>query len=108
MSFRCPECGNTTLLIEESLDLGSDDRFDERALQMISCGSCGFTGAALYGESRRGPLDSESVDHAGYCVPDDVAAAVREAVRSGTVPSGLQERIREYGSFRIVYVPQKS
>jgi len=108
VSFLCPECGGKTLVIEKSLDLGADDRYDERALQVVSCGSCGFTGAALYEESRRGSLGSECVDHAGYCVPDDVAAAVREALSSGTVPSGLQERIREYGSFRIVYVPQKS
>jgi hypothetical protein len=107
MSFICPECGGKTLAIEGSLDLGADDRYDERALQVISCGSCGFTGAALYEESRRGSLGSESVDHAGYAVPEDVAAAVRDAVMKGTVPSGLLERIGEYGSFRIVCVPEK-
>lgn len=105
MSFLCPACAGKTLVIEESLDLGADDTYDERALQVVSCGDCGFRGAAMYGESRRGALDSESADHTGYSVPEDVAAAVHEAVRNGTVPSGLMERIKRYGSFRIVYVP---
>ena len=108
MSFLCPECGGKTLVIEESLDLGADDTYDERALQVVSCGSCGFTGAALYEESRRGSLGSESVNHTGYSVPEDILAMVENDIRSGAMSSGLQEKLRKCTSFQIVYVSGKA
>jgi hypothetical protein len=35
-------------------------------LQLVVCSRCDFHGAAVYKESRRGALDSEIWDHAGY------------------------------------------
>lgn len=54
--------------IKESVDLGSDDRYDERAIQELAC-ACGFSGLALYEESRRGHFRGEVVHHTGYRYP---------------------------------------
>ena len=46
---------------------------DEITLQVVACSECPFEGLAVYEESRRGSLDSESVDHRGYLAsPGDV------------------------------------
>ena len=69
MSFACPECGSPgSLRITSSIELPSDSRSDEIALQIVECARCGFRAAAVYEESRRGSLDSEAVDHYGYRV----------------------------------------
>ena len=69
MAFACPDCGDpASLRITSSIELPPDRRSDEIALQVVECARCGFRAAAVYEESRRGSLDSESVDHVGYCV----------------------------------------
>jgi DNA-directed RNA polymerase subunit RPC12/RpoP len=69
MSFACPECGDpASLRITASIELPSDSRSDDIALQLVRCARCGFRAAAVYEESRRGGLDSEAVDHRGYRV----------------------------------------
>jgi hypothetical protein len=60
------------------MELPADSRSDEITLQVVSCAGCGFAGIAVYEESRRGSLDTESVDHRGYrATPEDVAAVRR-------------------------------
>lgn len=66
MGFQCPDCNKKTLNILERIELAPDARSDEITLQVIHCGSCKFEGLAVYEESRRGALDSESIDHYGY------------------------------------------
>lgn len=81
MSFRCPECTKKTLKIVESLEILPDSRSDEITLQVICCDSCNFQGLAIYEESRRGRLMSESVDHYGYSLDDKDLKEVRSLIR---------------------------
>ncbi|MCJ7739686.1 MAG: hypothetical protein MUQ10_20635 [Anaerolineae bacterium] len=74
MSFRCPECSAQSLAITRSFELPADSRSDEITLQIVKCSSCGFAGIAVYEESRRGALDSESFSHTSYRV---IAADLR-------------------------------
>lgn len=69
MPFTCPECETENALqINQSLELAADARSDEIMLQVVECRQCSFTGLAVYEESRRGPLDSESYEHTGFRV----------------------------------------
>lgn len=71
MAFKCPECGFPgALKITASISLPPDSRSDEIILQIISCEMCRFRGAAVYQESRRGALDSDSWEHTGYWLGD--------------------------------------
>lgn len=57
--------------IEKSIDLPSDDQFDEIAVQLlVSDGEPVAIGT--YRESRRGGLDTEVVEHVAHLMPDDV------------------------------------
>src|SRR5512146_3227338 len=61
MSFICPLCDTSgTLEITHSIHLPGHllSWCDELALQVVACSSCGFRGAAVYEESRRGGGDS--------------------------------------------------
>lgn len=70
MSFLCPACGAPGgLRIRLSLELPPDARSDETTVQSVACDQCGFQGAAVYEESRRGALDSEAWNHTGYRLP---------------------------------------
>lgn len=70
MEFICPRCRNQSgsFRISHSIELPArlSPGNDELSLQVVACGACGFRGAAVYEESRRGGLDSESWRH--YCV----------------------------------------
>jgi hypothetical protein len=68
MSFFCPQCrfSQPSLEIRSSLELPSDARSDEITLQIVACTNCGFSGLALYEESRRGALDEDAFTHTGY------------------------------------------
>lgn len=54
-----------------SLELPPGDSNDEITLQTVKCPACDFRGAAVYRESRRGSLSSESWHHEGYHISDD-------------------------------------
>jgi hypothetical protein len=62
--FLCPECGETTLKIERSIELGCDSRSDECSVQAVRCKQCDMVGVTTYEESRRGA--GESVNHYGH------------------------------------------
>ncbi len=66
----CPTCQTNTLNITQSLELPPDVRNDEISLQAVQCASCGLQALAVYRESRRGSLGSESWVHEGYRVSE--------------------------------------
>lgn len=70
MSFICPDCSGKRLRIASSLELPPDSWWDEITLQVVECPQCGFRGAAVYEESRRGALDSEAWNHGGLRVAE--------------------------------------
>lgn len=79
MSFRCPECLDPTALkITAGIELPPDNRSDEITLQIITCAACGFTGLAVYQESRRGSFGRESFEHVGYYAPASQVAALQQ------------------------------
>jgi predicted RNA-binding Zn-ribbon protein involved in translation (DUF1610 family) len=88
MSFRCPICGGEkTLLITAKIELPADTRSDEISLQTIDCQKCGFEGLAVYEESRRGALGSESIDHYGFTLSGDEKSALKRLIRQCPQPT---------------------
>ena len=84
--FQCPQCDAYLLKITASIDLSPDYRWDEITLQTVKCTKCGFTGLATYLESRRGALDSETWDHTGYHVSDEVVDKVNKQIKKCSKP----------------------
>ena len=80
MPFICPECATKSLNVTSSLELPPDSRSDEMTLQAVRCARCQFSAIAVYEESRRGGLDSESVDHRGIRVSADDVRAIEKAI----------------------------
>jgi hypothetical protein len=80
MPFQCPSCGGDSLEITFSLELPPNDLDDESALQTVKCGSCDFLGIAVYRESRRGGVDSESWSHSGYEVSGETLEPLLETL----------------------------
>lgn len=77
MAFTCPACLRAyALRITKSITLPPDSRSDDILLQIVSCKACGFRGVAVYEESRRGGLDSESWDHTGYRPPREEVSRI--------------------------------
>jgi hypothetical protein len=56
------------------------------ALQLVTCTQCGFSGAAVYEESRRGALDSEAWNHRGYRLSEHGLRTLREAMLACPAP----------------------
>lgn len=83
--FRCPKCHRKTLTIAHSIDLPADARSDEIAVQSIACAACGFSGAAVYEESRRGV--GESVSHTGYALSPAEFSALDGLLAACPAPS---------------------
>lgn len=65
--------------IVSSLEVPPDRWWDEITLQVVECPDCGFRGAGVYEESRRGALDSEAWNHRGH----RLAAAPLQALIDG-------------------------
>lgn len=81
MPFHCPVCGaDDGLRIVASLALPPDSRWDEIDLQVLECRFCEFKCLGVYEESRRGRLQTEAVNHAGYPVPLSSVRAVRRQI----------------------------
>lgn len=87
MGFQCPECNKKTLAIIERIELPSDARSDEITLQVIRCGGCNFEGIAVYEESRRGALDSESIDHYGYTLDRHELKSIKALIKRCPEPA---------------------
>ena len=82
--FQCPNCRSVpnSLRIQRTIALPSDSRSDEISLQILRCKGCGFRAVAVYEESRRGSLGSESWSHQGFelALPD--LQAIRRMIRA--------------------------
>ncbi len=103
--FFCPTCGEPTLVIETSFDLGANDRVDEVAVQTVRCDACDCHGAGLYEESRRGAGDH--VHHVMCVLPADELHALQRALGARDLPALTEwaDRIRAHGPRTIVYRP---
>ena len=87
MPFLCPECSSHgSLRITHKIGLPPDSRSDEITLQIVKCSDCGFEGIAVYGESRRGRLDEELVQHTGYRVTKGDLRSLRKTMRGCPQP----------------------
>jgi hypothetical protein len=85
--FLCPECSTSkSLEIALKIELPPDSRSDEITLQIVECAQCGFAGIAVYEESRRGALGTESLDHTGYCVSAHDLRALKKTIRGCPQP----------------------
>jgi hypothetical protein len=82
MPLQCPACESSALRVEAAIELGSDDRSDEVALQVVACAACGFEAVAVYAESRRGALGDESVSHFAFPADPAAVAKVRRIIAS--------------------------
>ena len=87
MTFLCPECGKPGLIITSRIELRSDAKWDEIALQLVRCGECGFEGIATYQENRWGSLDSEIVHHYGYRVAPQLWDHLEKTIATCPDPS---------------------
>ena len=90
MSFVCPECSTPKALkITSTLELPPDSRSDEITVQVVECSRCNFAGIAVYEESRRGALDSESFEHTSYRIAAGDLHALRRAIAACPTPNKL-------------------
>ena len=80
--FECPECHTANLAISLSITLPPDSRSDDIILQIVRCRHCHFRAAAIYEESRRGRLDSESWEHRGYRIGQEELARLNRLLKS--------------------------
>lgn len=80
MSFLCPKCSTKSLEITSKIELPPDSRSDEITLQIVECSRCNFAGIAVYEESRRGALGSDSFDHTGCHVSADDLKSLRGTI----------------------------
>ncbi len=81
--FECPGCkGKDTLQIIAALELAPGPASDERTVQLASCRQCSFFALALYEESHRGSLESESVSHNGYPIAEGKFKALMELMKA--------------------------
>lgn len=84
--FHCPNCRTKNLAITLTLELPSDSRSDEITVQIVVCGQCDFRGAAVYEESRRGELESESWEHVGFHLDERALTVLKEAIQDCPYP----------------------
>ena len=80
MEFICPRCRGVSMKITSNIDLPPDSRSDEVSIQIIKCSKCGFAGLGIHEETRRGKLDSESVNHRGYYLDDSTLASLEKRI----------------------------
>jgi len=82
VALRCPDCGEARLRVMATLELGSDERSDEIALQIVECADCELEAVAVYEECSRGALDDESVIHCAYPADAEALDEVRGLISS--------------------------
>jgi hypothetical protein len=81
MAYLCPKCTTPTLDTSEAIAFAADSRSDEITLSLLRCTRCGFRGAAVYEESRRGVLTAETWEYTGYRMGGDELAVLAEAIQ---------------------------
>lgn len=83
----CGVCKATNAIkVLQTLVLPPDSRSDDIILQVVKCARCGFKGLAVYEESRRGALDSESWSHTAYRVASKELKTIAAAIRACPSP----------------------
>jgi len=88
LPFTCPDCSRPgSLRITLRIELPPDSRSDEITLQVVECSDCGFAGIAVYEESRRGSLGSETWNHTGYHLPKAELRDLRKMMKSCPDPT---------------------
>jgi hypothetical protein len=80
MAYLCPKCNTPALDTAESIEFAADSRSDAITLSLIRCARCGFRGAAVYEEARRGVLSNESWEFTGYRMGGDELAVLSESI----------------------------
>jgi len=96
MPFACPDCRRMELRIGLRIELPSDSRSDEIAVQIVECSGCGFRGGAIYEESRRGALNSESWEHSGYLMAKSDVDALAALIRQCREPADRRCRCKSH------------
>ncbi len=87
MAFICPSCKAPSLESLLGMEFPPDGQSDEVTLQLLACKACGFLGASVYEESRRGSLDHESFHHFGWALSRDDHDTLRAAMMSCKKPN---------------------
>lgn len=88
--FVCNGCQADALTIGKTLEVMPEDDSDEQSVQVVTCGSCAAEFVAVYEESRRGSLDSESWHHDAWSVPVDKVREVAAAIDACPSPRSRQ------------------
>ncbi len=97
MSFNCPNCKRrNSLIIGARLELPYDARSDEITIQVVRCDECQFEGAAIYEESRRGGMDSETYDHRGYRLDSSELKRLNKLIASCPHPNDPKCKCRSH------------
>lgn len=78
MSLICPKCRKPELKIKCGLELGPDGYNDEISIQAIYCNECGFVGAAVYVECKRGR--GERWSHVGVGLANNESKKIIELI----------------------------
>ena len=90
MLFKCPNCLMSSLEIGQAIDLPPDSRSDEITVQVIVCRQCGFLGAAVYEESRRGAPGTETMHHTGYRLKRRLWKSLQGTIKKCPTPRNVR------------------
>jgi hypothetical protein len=100
--FYCPQCLAFSLQICSTLELPFDSRSDEISLQILKCAKCGFVGLGVYEESRRGKLDSESIEHRGYILDDSEMSNIEKMIKKCPNPKNSNCKCKVHHSLSTI------
>jgi hypothetical protein len=89
MGLVCPKCSETNMKIVSQIQLPPDSRSDEVSVQILKCKKCNFKGLAVYEESRRGPLDDESIHHRVFNVSETLLREIKEKISLCPTPKKI-------------------
>jgi len=87
MAWICPTCETPHLEAGEGLELPADALWDEISFRLAACSTCGFRAAAVYQESRRGSLEDDTWQHAGYSLDPSTYDLLRDMLRACPNPA---------------------
>jgi hypothetical protein len=88
MPFYCPQCSaHRSLEIIFKIELPPDNYSDDITLQVVECSRCGFSGIAVYEESRRGDSDTDLFNHIGYHVREDDLNELKQTIKQCPEPN---------------------
>jgi hypothetical protein len=103
MGLICPACSLDSLTITSKIELPPNERSDEVTLQLIECKKCGFQGVAVYEESRRGKIDSDTFSHRGYTVSSELLNKIKEMINHCPDQNNARCRCKTHRHFIDLY-----